>query len=363
MFTDVKFPSLIKFCTVALALSSYGFVAKTESMPWYLDKPTSLHTAAAINASNLVQSKVGPPIVVAVIDSGVVADHPSLVGRVLPGRDMVSASLNPRGGRSHNAYPDDPEAVCPNNKGARPPQSLFHGTEVASVIAGNGQFGVLGVNPNVRILPVKAVGVCPASRQDFHDAVAWAGGLPVSGSPLNPHPAKLINISMAGQDAVCHPGLQLIIDRLLEQGVLIVSAAGNTFGKRAREPAVCRGVVSVGAINPDRSLAFYSASDDRIMIVAPGGGKSFDGLPSNEKNRIRVATYEVCSQTGVRTPVMKDSGLGTSFATPLVTGVLAGVMQKKSSLTPKELIAKIETSEGSGEKGRYRFLDYEFLIR
>jgi subtilisin family serine protease len=359
----VKFIPSVKMSAISIALSVLGTISKSETLPWYLDKPSSLYTAAAINASNLVQSKDGPPIVVAVIDSGVVSDHPSLKGRVLPGRDMVSASLNPRGGRSDDSSPDDPHAVCPANKGARPPQSLFHGTEVASVIAGNGYLGVHGVNPNVRILPVKAVGVCPASRQDFHDAVAWAGGLPVQGSPLNPNPAKLINISMAGQDAVCHPGLQLIIDRLLEKGVLIVSAAGNTFGKRAREPAVCRGVVSVGAVNPDRSLAFYSASDDRIMIVAPGGGKSFDGLPASEKNRIRVATYDVCSQTGKRTAVMKDSGLGTSFATPLVTGVLAGVMQKKTSLTPQQLLTKIETSESLGDRGKYRYLDYEFLIR
>lgn len=341
----------------------FGVIAHADTLPWYLDKPSSLYTAAAINASSLVRSKVGDPIVVAVIDSGVVPDHPSLIGRVLPGRDMVSASLNPRGGRSDNSSPDHPGAVCPANKGVRPPQGLFHGTEVASVIAGNGQFGVLGVNPNVRILPVKAVGVCPASRQDFHDAVAWAGGLPVEGSPLNPHPAKLINISMAGQDAVCHPGLQIIIDRLLERGVLVVSAAGNTFGKKAREPAVCRGVVSVGAVNPDRSLAFYSASDERIMIVAPGGGKSFDGLPASEKNRIRVATYDVCSQTGQLTPVMKDSGLGTSFAAPLVTGVLAGVMQKNSNLTPQQLMKKIEASVVAGDRGPYRYLDYEFLIR
>lgn len=359
----MKLTPLVKISSISIALFLFGAVTKADSLPWYLDKPTSLYTAAAINASSLVQSKAGPSIVVAVIDSGVVHDHPSLIGRVLPGRDMVSASLNPRGGRSDNASPDDPGAVCPANKGARPPQSLFHGTEVASVIAGNGQFGVLGVNPNVRILPVKAVGVCPASRQDFHDAVAWAGGLPVAGSPPNPHPAKLINVSMAGQDAVCHPGLQLIIDRLLERGVLIVSAAGNTFGKKAREPAVCRGVVSVGAVNPDRSLAFYSASDERIMIVAPGGGKSFDGLPAREKNRIRVATYDVCSQTGQRTPVMKDSGLGTSFATPLVTGVLAGVIQKNTTLTPQQLMKKIETSEVVGVQRQYRYLDYEFLIR
>lgn len=359
----MKFISFVHTGIVALAVSLYAFVAHSEPLPWYLDKPSSLQTAAAINASSLVRSKGGEPIVVAVIDSGVVADHPSLVGRVLPGRDMVSASLNPRGGRSDNAYPDDPDAICPDNKGARPSQSLFHGTEVASVIAGNGQFGVLGVNPNVRILPVKAVGVCPASRQDFHDSIAWAGGLPVAGSPTNPHPAKLINISMAGQDAVCHPALQSIIDRLVEKGVLIVSAAGNTFGKRAREPAVCRGVVSVGAVNPDRSLAFYSASDDRIMIVAPGGGKAFEGLPQSEKNRIRVASYDVCSQTGKRTAVMKDSGLGTSYAAPLVTGVLAGVMQKKATLTPKQLIAKLQMSDGSDKQSQYRYLDYEYLIR
>jgi subtilisin family serine protease len=47
---------------------------------------------ASPSAINTAGNQPGPHrIVVAVIDSGVIASHPSLKGRILPGYDMVSA--------------------------------------------------------------------------------------------------------------------------------------------------------------------------------------------------------------------------------------------------------------------------------
>jgi serine protease len=49
-------------------------------------------TAAAPAAINTAGTKPGPhEVVVAVIDGGVLPNHPSLSGRLLPGYDMMSA--------------------------------------------------------------------------------------------------------------------------------------------------------------------------------------------------------------------------------------------------------------------------------
>ena len=46
-------------------------------------------------------------VVVAVVDSGVLTDHPSLQGKLLAGMDMVSGPYSQRGGRSTNVAPDE----------------------------------------------------------------------------------------------------------------------------------------------------------------------------------------------------------------------------------------------------------------
>jgi serine protease len=341
--------------------------AQTNPLVWYLQAPNSKMTAAAIDAQQLVLSRHEQTLVVAVIDNGIVANHPSLEGVLLPGWDMVSGDRNPKGKRSADSTPDAVNEVCPITMRSTLATDRFHGTKIASVIAANGKLGVTGINPHVKILPVKSIGACRASLTDLIDSIAWAGGMSVEGVPFNPYPAKVINISIANQAVTCHPQLQLIVDRLVERGVVILSAAGNTFGRAAAEPAICKGVIGVGAINSDQTNAVYSAIDNRITLLAPGGGRDVNVKLDGFRNRIRVATfkevYDPRSDSYRLDPIGADDGVGTSFAAPLAAGAVAGVLLKNKDWTTNDLLKQIRETQVAQEGSTSRFLNYSKLIR
>jgi len=256
------------------------------------------------------------PVVVAVIDSGVLVDHPSLNGRLLPGADMVSGPLNRRGGRSTFPAPDERDAQCD----AGPAQGSYrtHGTEVASVVAGNGKGGVVGVAPNAMVVPVRVMSACGMSRQDLVDALAWSAGLPVEGLPINANPAQVINLSLTGGLFHCGRDIQAMINQLVERNVFVVVAAGNTFHQRLREPANCQGVISVGAVDRNNQVANYSALDERTVVYAQGGTMSRAATNPGD----RIATFTL-SAAGSEVARVENRRVGTSFAAPLVSGFIA----------------------------------------
>jgi serine protease len=197
-----------------------------------------------------------------------------------------------------------------------------HGTEVASLIAGNGVDGVYGVNPSAKVLPIRLFGACSMSRNDLLDAISWAAGLPVAGVPDNPNPANVINMSIAGGLSVCGADLQRLINRVLEKKVFIVAAAGNNFHKPLPEPANCNGVISVGALDAENHIEVYSALDPRTSLYAPGGGKRLSSNANWAVNKLMVATYDLDFLGNERSTALAR-GVGTSFASPIVAGFIS----------------------------------------
>lgn len=316
-----KMSFLIHICRAlgALLLCSWLCGVWAQDVPWHLG--TYDGQLPAPSAINTVKEKPGPhQVVVAVIDSGVMPGHPSLAGQLLPGYDMVSATQNLRNKRSSDFSPDERGAKC----GSRLMANSFrtHGTEVASLVAGNGVNGAWGVNPEARVLPIRVFGACAMSRKDLIDAISWAAGLPVAGAPDNPYPAKIINLSMAGGFAVCGADLQALVDRLVQDQKFIVAAAGNNFHKPLHEPANCAGVISVGALNAENRIEVYSALDPRTFVYAPGGGASLSVNAAWAVNKLKVATYEI-DFLGNERPTTRYSGVGTSYAAPVVAGFIS----------------------------------------
>ncbi len=315
IMTKNFFKIALHLCSAALCVG----LAMAQESPWHLGATGSQVPAPA--AINTITEKPGPHrIVVAVIDSGVIASHPSLTGQLLPGYDMVSAAQNLRKERSADFSPDERGAKC----GSRLMADSFrtHGTEVASLVAGNGVDGVFGVNPSAKVVPIRVFGACAMSRRDLLDAIAWAAGMQVPGVPDNAYPAKIINLSMGGGSSVCNPELQALIDKLVQDKIIFVAAAGNNFQKPLPEPANCSGVISVGAINAENQIEVYSALDPRTLVYAPGGGAA---LPANAPwgvNKLKVATYEL-DFFGKERSSARFSGVGTSFAAPVVAGFIS----------------------------------------
>lgn len=299
--------------------------------PWHIGATTLADQAPSSIESYAIAP--GPhSVVVAVIDSGVLP-HPNLTHALLAGMDMVSAATNLRGARSGNYAPDERDARC----GAKVVSSTFrtHGTEVSSVIAGDGNEGMVGVNPQAKILPVRIFGACGMLMQDMIDAIQWSAGLPVSGLALNANPAKVINISISGGSFQCTPALQKAIDGAIAKGIFIVAAAGNNFQKSLAEPANCNGVISVGAVGADNKIERYSALDPRTTLYAPGGGPKLDTSALWGVNKIRVASYAL-SLFGQEQAVVQDKAVGTSFAAPVVAGYVSLWLSHHPEKTPTD---------------------------
>jgi serine protease len=302
-------------CHLVMALSAFA-----QEIPWHLGALSPAKPAPA--AINTLRTKPGPnQIVVAVIDSGVMSEHASLAGQLLPGYDMQSGSSNLRGDRSTNFTPDERDVRCGSRLASNTHRT--HGTEVSSLIAGNGVNGVYGVNTSAKIVPIKLMGACSMSRNDLLDAISWAAGLPVRDTPPNPNPARVINLSIAGASLVCKDDLQRLITHVVEdKKIFVVAAAGNNFRKPLPEPGNCKGVISVGALDAQNQIEVYSAMDPRTIIYAPGGGKRLTSVESWNVNKLKVATYEVDFK-GTEQQANVYSAVGTSYAAPLISGAVS----------------------------------------
>lgn len=311
--------------------------SQARSLPWYLEANAPLAAPASIKTEPIAPGSA--QVVVAVIDSGVLTDHPALKGKLLPGYDMVSDPRIGTAGRSANPAPSPKDASC----GQRMVSTSFrtHGTEVASIVAGNGHQEMWGVNPNALILPIRVFGPCGMTREDLVDSIRWAAGLPVAGVPSNPRPAKVINISISGGANQCRPALQAAVDEAIAQGAFVVAAAGNNFQRALVEPANCEGVISVGALSADNRIENYSALDPRTTIYTVGGGPRLKVNAPWADNKLRVATIEL-GLLGAEQLVVLDKGIGTSFAAPLVSGFLSLWLSHRPHLKPSDWSSHVQ---------------------
>ena len=319
---------------------------------WYLRAPGG-DVRSAINAEAAWDRVTGNPgIVVAVVDTGVLADHLDLAGQVLPGYDMVSdpATANDGNGRDADAS-DAGDWVTAAENGARGgdfqncgiSDSSWHGTKIAGLIgaAANNGLGMAGSAFGVRILPVRVLGKCGGYDSDIQAGMRWAAGLAVPGLPLNPNPARILNLSLGGSGAcTAATGYPAVIAELQAAGVVVVAAAGNSAGHAVELPANCPGVIAVAGLRHAGSKVGFSDLGPEISISAPAGNCVNDpdqGLP---------CLYPILSTTnsGRTTPAgatYTDSffplALGTSFSSPLVAGVIGLMLSRDINLTPTQI--------------------------
>ena len=313
---------------------------------------TGTGTGAAAGGSTLnagsgtLNAGSGVSAVVAVLDTGITA-HPDLVGRVLPGYDFVSDPQLANDGNGRDADASDPGdwvsaadrqqarfAACAEQR------SSWHGTVIAGLVAANSDnaVGVAGIDRQARILPVRVAGKCGAAVADIVDGMRWAAGLAVAGVPINPNPARIINISFGGA-AACGHEYQAAVDELRTHGVVVVAAAGNDHGAVAR-PANCNGVVGVAALNRDGFKTHYSSFGSALAssgLATVGGDDGRSGAWRELLADGGLVTVWNAGATGVG-----EAGyaklFGTSFAAPLVSGTISLMLGVNPALTVEQLI-------------------------
>ena len=322
---------------------------------WFLRAPTAEAPAAIDAVAAWARTRGNPDLVVAVLDTGVRFDHPDLAGKLLPGHDFVSDPATANDGDGRDADASDPgdyllardlgtPAFPFDDCGTQPQFSSWHGTQVAGLIAAatDNATGIAGAGWNLRVLPVRVLGKCGGRESDIAAAIRWAAGLEVPGEPSNPHPARVINLSLGAQ-APCSPLFADAIAAARAAGAVVVAAAGNQ-GVAVNRPANCPGVVAVAGVRHVGTKVGYSSLGPEVALAAPAG---------NCVNLAGPCLYPLVttSNTGSTVPAApsytgsgNDATIGTSFAAPLAAAAAGLMLSVQPGLSPDELAHRLRSS-------------------
>lgn len=248
-----------------------------------------------IEADHAWTSSTGSRTVrVAIIDSGIEQGHEDIAAsRIVDEYDFV-----------------DNDSIAEDDYG--------HGTSVAGVLmaTSNNHIGMAGLDQQASIMDYRILDGTGGGSLD--DLIAAMQRAKLQG-------ADIVNLSVeldARCDAPILQSLQLMINDLTNAGILVVVAAGNGGADAAAvSPASCNNVITVGAVNRDSGMAWYSNRGSVVDIWAPGGtGSGVDSaiLTTGTGNRYVTKT-------------------GTSFAAPHVSATLSLMKAANPTWTDDEL--------------------------
>jgi subtilisin family serine protease len=164
-----------------------------------------------------------------------------------------------------------------------------HGTAIASLLIGDAA-PFHGAAPGAQLYAADVY--CGQPTGGAVDAIAAAFGW------LHAHQVPVINISLVGPDNLI---LRQVVERTIARGHIVVAAVGND-GPAAPPlyPAAYPGVVGVTAVDAHRHVLIEAERGAQVEFAAPGADM--------------VAASDPAGYSIVR---------GTSFAAPLVAGLLA----------------------------------------
>ncbi len=281
-------------------------------------------------------------IIVAVVDTGILPNHPDFAGQLVDGYDFIADSDR---ARDFNGIDDDPTDEGDFAYGA---SSSFHGSHVAGTVAArtdNGE-GVTGVSWGARIMPMRALGLNGGSNYDVMQATLYAAGLANDSGRIPIQPADIINLSLGSP--FFSQATQDLFTQIRNRGVIVIASAGNESTSDPSYPAAYNGVVSVSATTIDGTLAPYS-NFGPVDVAAPGGFNGTDANGDGFGDGV-VSTMGDDSNPG-STQLGYGALSGTSMAAPHVAGVVALMKALHPNLTPAQFDAALAAGDLTDDLG------------
>ena len=224
------------------------------------------------------RSEWGRGVTVAVLDSGVAVDHPSLRDSKITSLDFVGGSLGPDG-----AY-------------------LGHGTAIASLIAGTTE-GEEGLAPKADILSIRVL-----DGEGGGDSFTVARGIVEAAD----RGADVINLSL-GSETSSHV-LENAVKYAQGKGAIVVASVGNEGIRGVTFPARYEGVIGVTSVDAKGRQSAFANYGEEVDLAAPGIGVH-------------------AAWSGDETV----SFSGTSSSTAFVTGALAAEISRNPGMKPDQV--------------------------
>lgn len=312
--------ALLLAATMAPGASANSFL--TEGTPYTAETLWSAKGAVGVDTFVLLgrtpwsQEPAGRDVTVGIVDTGIAADHPDLDDNVVGFRDFTDRNR------------------------PRPYDDQGHGTHIAGTVAAEGHpqpnpgspyvaFGARGVAPEAELLVAKAISASGTGDDArVAEAIRWLVDPNGDGDPSDG--ADVINLSLG----ISNPGdgatatrsesmgseTRQAVDRAIQHGVVVVVSSGNEGLSTVNDPGDLDPVITVGATDGDGRVTDFSNHGRYLDVLAPG---------------ILVSTYPQRLDGGDGSADGYAGMAGTSMAAPVVTGLVALLMEANPALAEK----------------------------
>ncbi len=252
-------------------------------------------------------------VIVAIVDTGVETDHPEFEGINFVGHFDATTG------------------------GTDVTDEHGHGTHVAGTAVANGREGkIAGVAWDTSVMPIKVMDV---------EGLIWTDYLIYAmlhmGDYAKEHDKSIVaNMSIGGRGYSI--AFKDAIDYAAEEGVLLVTSAGNAYKRVLSYPSAYNGVLSVAATNARGEKAEFSTEGWWNSVAAPGE-KILSTYPGGEYVFMQ----------------------GTSMASPHVAGAVGLLLTHLGPMDTVEIINRVQQTaygEEFTEEFGYGILDVHALL-